>query len=607
MSIRLTLFGITAVIAIIIGIVGGFYLFPSDFTTLALRQITWVTLLTLICAFSYLVIAEYAASWRRSLKSRPVHIAILLCLAATSFLFTREPLEYKIVFDEPVLVSASHNLHLDRDPVMVDRLREDVPTDAIRIDKRPFLFPFALSLIHDVLGYRVSNGHILNFAATFAFLATLYGLCIHLRDRYSAISAVALCCGLPILAQNAAGLGMEMLNLFLLALAYLTAIQYAKAPSERRLSIFLLTIVLLAHTRYESSLYALAAGTIVLSSWLQRRKVQISWGLIVTPLYFIPLAWQQAIIWSDSSYMQLSDDDSAFSFSNFPNNLYDAMVYFFATPSKAAGSPILGLLGFASLAAIIFFALSKKAKIPFAAIVIGCNSLLAFTMLMSYFWGQVTDNMVTRLTLPIWLILIISSACCLAYIASNVKRWFPPLIVSTAVLYALPIMNAHIYTKRIPFNQRYDWVEQNLNPLLSENSLVITNYTRIYQNMGIASMGVQRTLGRAEGLLTYLDMDVWDKVYVIQNGHLGLEDGKVVSLMNRGYDLGPAFELETIDQISLFPYNFIRISELKSIDRDSIFNPELREKNIEPFMGLESESYFPISQEADENWLNSFP
>ena len=42
------------------------------------------------------------------------------------------------------------------------------------LDKRPYFFPFLVSLLHDLTGYRIANMFIVNVACAAAFLGLLY-------------------------------------------------------------------------------------------------------------------------------------------------------------------------------------------------------------------------------------------------------------------------------------------------------------------------------------------------------------------------------------------------------------------------------------------------
>ncbi|MGY8717810.1 MAG: hypothetical protein ACKVI3_08530, partial [Verrucomicrobiia bacterium] len=77
----------------------------------------------------------------------------------------------------------------------------------------------------------------------------------------------------PLLAQNANGAGMDLLNLAMVVLTMLLAARFLARPDERRLSVLFLACVLLAQTRYESLLFVLTTGLVVLEGWRRAGRI----------------------------------------------------------------------------------------------------------------------------------------------------------------------------------------------------------------------------------------------------------------------------------------------------------------------------------------------
>ena len=134
-------------------------------------------------------------AWRESRASLGVALrwaapGAAYVVALTVLVFVVVPPQMRVQFDETCLVGTSQNMHLQRLAVMttgaVPSAGEVVLIENM-VDKRPTLFAFLVSFVHDLTGYRLENAFFVNgallalglfvmFAATRAPLALLAGL-----------------------------------------------------------------------------------------------------------------------------------------------------------------------------------------------------------------------------------------------------------------------------------------------------------------------------------------------------------------------------------------------------------------------------------------------
>src|SRR5262249_14356319 len=88
-------------------------------------------------------------------------------------LLVHETFGFKILMDEIMLLGTSMSMHLDKTVLVPVRGNDIQGTFVIldgMMDKRPLFFPFLVSLLHDLTGYRPANAFVLNGALTFVFL-----------------------------------------------------------------------------------------------------------------------------------------------------------------------------------------------------------------------------------------------------------------------------------------------------------------------------------------------------------------------------------------------------------------------------------------------------
>src|SRR5690349_2362590 len=172
MSSRVLLFVLTSALALVLGL----WTFSPHQAVAIVRHggYWWVAtacvLFTVIFGRSVRHVRIDWRSWRR--WPGPVLITAL----ATVFLHVHENHEYKIVADEVVLGLTAKEMHFSRDASVAVRGYEyagNFTSMVNYVDKRPLLFPFLLSLTHDLSGFRVDNVFYLNAALSAAMMALL--------------------------------------------------------------------------------------------------------------------------------------------------------------------------------------------------------------------------------------------------------------------------------------------------------------------------------------------------------------------------------------------------------------------------------------------------
>jgi len=121
-----------------------------------------------------LALAGPCLVWR--LRARSASVGLLLrewwpiaalALAAALLVVWISPPQMRVQFDETSLVGVSQNMHLQRHAVMTTGA---IPFEGQpllldnMVDKRPTLFAFLCSVLHDVSGYRLQNAFAVNAA-----------------------------------------------------------------------------------------------------------------------------------------------------------------------------------------------------------------------------------------------------------------------------------------------------------------------------------------------------------------------------------------------------------------------------------------------------------
>ncbi len=204
---------------------------------------------------------------------------------------------FRVLADEANLVGVSKNLFFQKTAnfaVMGKWFYENYWNLVEVTDRRPALFPFLVSLVHTVRGYRAENAFHLNAILFVLFVFSSYRLAKCLGGEVFGVASAILVAASPNTLVAARSGGFDLLA----ALLLLTVIQrfhdYAKEPSPRALALLSLSLCLLAHVRVEG-LGLVAVSMIVLFSlrmfkWSQVRGYGFVYSLI--PVFLASRYWQ---------------------------------------------------------------------------------------------------------------------------------------------------------------------------------------------------------------------------------------------------------------------------------------------------------------------------
>jgi len=263
--------------------------------------------------------------------------------------------------DEIMLLGTSMSMHFDKTVLTPVRGNDIQGTFVIidgMMDKRPLFFPFLVSLLHDLTGYRPANSFILNGCLTFVFLGLVNAAGRLLAGRVAGWLGVALFAGLPLLAHNATGGGFELLNLVMILGTLLLGARLVERRDESSMTAFCFSALLLAQVRYESVIYLLPVAGIVLWVWWRAERLILPWPVLLAPLLMIHYPLQHRIFDLRASAWELGSrpgSTAPFSPSYIVDNLSHALAFFFG---RAADQPNSLLLSAVGLIAVPFFVLT---------------------------------------------------------------------------------------------------------------------------------------------------------------------------------------------------------------------------------------------------------
>ncbi len=563
--------------------------------------ILFVSLVALFCAGNGKVFLDW-------IRQRESIALIISCLLAATFLYTREGGSFKIIFDEQLLSNVALNMSNLHEPVVRESSLADVAWYDV-IDKRPLLFPLILSLVHNIFGYAPENAFYLNFVLTALFLGLLYCLLKQIANRTAAIYAVAIACFMPLIEQNSSGGGFEMLNLCGILIAAQLAIKYWKKPSATALSQLVLSLALLSHIRYESVLIALPFAVLVAVSWIKEKQITLPLAVILVPFSFLPLAWQFNFIKTQPQYWQYSlKGDSSFDLSYFSTNIKHAANFLFIPSTQYAGSPIIGILGVCSLVALIAFSITRRESIyanrpDRVATCVTAIGLILQTLLVFFFtFGQLDDSIVSRLGLPLVLLLISSGAIVLAVFHKTNKyaKTLSLTVTAAAALFAFKSYSFPEYTNGNAIRKRIEVTLDFADALPQGNYLFVSAMPRALELEGYNNISTATARLRIPNIKQHIELGTYDKVFVVQYGAFFNTEAGPEKRILTATKIGAKAILTPVLEQSLLAKNFLRISEITGFNLDA---PD----ELDDFVTGHEHSFRELSAEEYKDFVDSLP
>lgn len=513
---------------------------------------------------------------------RPVRAdwgALALVVACWGLWMAHEKPGYKILADEVLLTATSMGMHYEREvamPVRATDVRGPWQFPEKMLDKRPYFFPFLVSLAHDLTGYRPANAFAVNAALGLLFLGLVYAIGRRIGGtRWTGSLLVLLFAGLPLLAQQSLGGGFELLNIVMMATVLLLGWRYLDSPDDDSLAALCLAAVLLAFTRYESVVFVVPVAGLALAGWYRAGRVVLPWPVALAPLWLLPYLLQNRVFSVSPDAWQMASKPgitAPFSLDYLPANLGHALAFFFDTSGYQANAIYFAALG---LLALPFFLLlvvrwlrepraTGATELGLAWWSVGLVAIGA--LLMVYFWGQFDDPVIRRLSLPVHLLL----AAAVAVIGAGLVRRFPwgwRVLTAGAVValffVSLPMMVRNAYFWEYRPGLEMAWRKDFLERQPRRDFLFIDRDQTFWITERVPATPIQQAAERREALAYHLRNHSFSAMYVFQRFTVDDQTGALV--LEPKDDVGPGYVLEPVEERRIATLYLSRISRVTAI------------------------------------------
>jgi len=567
----------------------GFLLVPDR---LALPLVTQTGYWCVLAAFVLFVWALWRAYREDLARVRAGGLAgfdwasLAVVAVGGTVLIVHESFGFKIVMDEVMLAGTSMSMHFDRNVITPMRGGDIQGAFVIlggNLDKRQLFFPFLVSLLHDLTGYRVENAFVLNGILSFIFLGLVNAAGRKLAGRQAGWLGVALFAGLPLLAQNATGGGFELLNLVMILATMLLGARYIERRDGASIAAFCLSAMLMTQVRYESGVFLVPVAGIILWVWWREGRATLPWPVMAIPPLMIHCALHTRIFTIRSTAWQLQSKPEftkPFSLENVPKNVVHALGFFFGKPTDQPNSYVLSALGCVALAFFILLvskkvrALARETPVSAANVFFAAGFAAQLGLMMCYFWGQFDDAIIRRLSLPthLWMVLAIL-AVLPQFPKPAVIRTLFAVVILGILAQGVPSMAAHAYNQEYLAGLETAWRRQFIADQPRKDYLVIDNDSVLWVAHRVSATTVDEAKKRREDLAFFMRTHTYSNIFVFQRYLIDADTGRMT--LRDGDDLGPDYVLESVRQERLLTLTQTRLSRLVEI-RDgpkAISNP----------------------------------
>jgi hypothetical protein len=540
---------------------GGYYYILAVF-------VAWVA-----CGWRVLAARREVATawlWRPGATGAFLVGALLVAVGTDTF-------AHKVLFDEYVIQGTAWHLHLTKEVAAPIRAYDFAGTWTVVdtfLDKRPYFFPFLVSLLHDLTGFRISNAHVLNVGAAAVVLAALCWVVLALTGRRGpAWLAVAGLATLPLFGQGATGASLEVLNLAMIGTVMVAAVLYLRAPDDDRLGFLVCGTVLLAQTRYESVLYVVPVAVIVVLGWRRAGRVLLPWPALVAPLLLVPYAWHDRFVASRPVLWQLREGETArFATRYLTGNLEGAANFFLSTSPLHPNSLWLTVAGGLGLGWLAWRAPARRgggpgATVPVVVVLLtGATVAANLGMLMFYYWSRLDEPIAARFALPSYLLLAVVAG----WAAHGLDgRGWPATRVAAGALAAwvlawgAPAYAHRFYTEQNLVMHELDWQVAQLEGRAPGTLLITSKATMPFLMRRIPAVNTALARGRADQIRWHLEQGTFREVIVSQVLRPLPEPGEVI--VDPEDDLPERFRLEPVAE-KRFGGRWIRLSRLTGLE-----------------------------------------
>jgi Dolichyl-phosphate-mannose-protein mannosyltransferase len=460
------------------------------------------------------LVAWLKDNWRGLVLAAAVSLVAILAV----------PPALRVLADETNLLGVSKNLFFNKTADFATTGKwyyETYWNLNVTMDRRPALFPFLVSLVHAVRGYRYTNVFFVNAILIPFFVFVAYRLAKSLGNEVYGIVAGAFALAHPVALVSVRSGGFEVMAALFALVCIKHFLDYARQPTANRLALLWLNLCMLAHIRYEGAVSLVAAFVVLFALRMVKWEHVKPYAFVYafTPLFALPRIWQ-TILKADDGEQPLNA--TLFGWKHLSENTrnYFGLVlnpFDFAKPHSAL-LLLLGLVGcllaVRSLWKLFHERERSVAKERFAIFAVVWVAVMA-TIYFPYFWGKPLHPASARLFVPLDVFLSLMAAWLVALLCRRAPLWLPALVAAAALLVNVSVASEARFINELTLTREAAQIWRYFEQIHDKNIMVVTDRPGLYTVMdyGAQDLSVAR---QGQDLMYELSRHLYRDMYVIQ-------------------------------------------------------------------------------------------
>ncbi len=507
----------------------------------------------------------FIKSLNPSLKALTIKygLGILTALVLTIVVFVSVDVQFKTLSDETNLLSVSMSMLNDKtcyNSTMGKYYYGNFNSINNEMEKRPLVFPFMVNLVHTLTGFRYQNPFILNFIVMFLLLSGIYISVRAFLDQASSIAAILLVISYPVITIFGTSGGFDLLNSAFFVLIMASTYYFIKKPSSVSLAFVLASLLVFSNIRYESPAFLLLIPVLLWRRITWEHLKGCSYLLFAAPLLSLPYIWQRLL--RPDAY-QNPPEVPIFSFGTMIKN---TGVFF---KNLVDFNHYLPYAGFITLASLIIF-IYLTAEIYRKKVDLKNNGYFLFVLIaavfaialiyFSHFFGDYTHPSSARLFITLSIVFALGPVALKIFKPQMLSGTTLLIISMVCFLYYHPIAVEGRFVNSLKGNRTTGHCIDFLNKVNDRNILIITERPGQYTSLGYGAINFAYANKNEKQILKEGYRHLSSKIVVFQE--IEYEGEKPTKETN----LNPDFRLNTLYEIQISATEFLRISEVKTVD-----------------------------------------
>ncbi|GAB4273745.1 MAG: hypothetical protein Kow0029_13580 [Candidatus Rifleibacteriota bacterium] len=521
---------------------------------------TLVLIFALYCAEPQLKIIDQLRE-----NGKAVVLAVILVILG----FIASPPDFRILADETNLLGVSQYMH--------ETMRCVLPLEALyyyhgmktilseKIEMRPPAYPFVLSLVHNVIGYRPANAFILNGVLAWLILILLF-LMIDSREKglWGYIAMIALA-SFPVFVQYFTSAGFETFNLAMIMLTFFLLDRYLEHKSVWLSVAVIASLILVSHSRYESVLTLISVVPVLLyflpddatADW--REKIVFAF-----PIFLLPALWLRTLTW-EAARFQVDQIEKAFGLSNVWPNLKGFVLFFLSGKSQKFAGPVLTLLAMVGLILLIEKLWNMKLLREYRWMSISMISCAVFHALARLFYssGNLMSPYTSRLAIVFLPGIVALAITGMRRIERNSKyaNIAPAVLILACCLLitSWPVASANEGVRELIVFREFKWARSILEKHdVGEDSIIVSDRPNMYIPLNYSAITFDRAAMMAEQLEKMLKIKSYSRIIAVQ--HINYRKSEPEEALPQNL---MQLKATVLFESQLTPAHFIRITEFQ--------------------------------------------